>query len=240
LRSWPLGERDRLLCLFTLKAGKLGAVAPGARKVKSRLAAGVELFTCASFLLHMGKSMATVTQLEIDNSFRNIRENISDYACAAYFGELVERLVEEGEQNEPLFYLLHDAWRTLDSRAVDREILARYFELHLLSLLGYRPHFDSCIHCGEKETELAWYNSAGGVLCRRCGAGEGGTVLPLSAGARALAQCLLGFPAVGRIKATAEQKRELKRLVHFFIQYWTEAGSLKTLTFLEKVDGGGL
>ena len=73
LRSRPLGERDRLLSLLTLEQGKLSAVAPGARKIKSKLAAGVDYFTCGSFLLYRGRSLFTVSQLEVETSFRNIR-----------------------------------------------------------------------------------------------------------------------------------------------------------------------
>ncbi|NLJ55982.1 MAG: DNA repair protein RecO, partial [Firmicutes bacterium] len=97
LRSRPLGERDRLLSLFTYEQGKLTAVAPGARKVKSRLAAGVDYFNCGHFLLYRGKSLFTVTQLEIEINFVQIRKNIRAYACGMYFCELVEKLLEEGE-----------------------------------------------------------------------------------------------------------------------------------------------
>ena len=237
LRSRPLGERDRLLSLLTWERGKLAAVAPGARKVKSRLAAGVDYFTCGFFLLYRGKSLYTVTQLEIETSFVQIRRDVKAYAYGMYLCELVEQLVEEGEPSPAIFNLLLECWSCLDEKNVDGEILARFFELKLLSLLGYRPHLTGCLYCGDEQGPFFWNNSAGGILCERCRPREG-EVFTLSRGTLALANHLLGLrPAKTRnIKAGVEQKKELQLFIGQFLQYWTSAGSLQGLSFLEEIN----
>ncbi len=238
LRSRPLGERDRLLSLFTWEKGKLGAVAPGARRIKSKLAAGVDYFTCASFLLHRGKSLCTVTQLEVEFAFRKIRENIKDYTYGMYFCELVEKLVEEGEPHPAIFNLLLECWRCLDDSSADREILARYFELKLLSLLGYHPHFKDCLYCGDTKGPFFWSINSGGVFCERCRPREG-AVFFISSGTHAMADRLLNlFPAakILNLRATEEQKNELQGFTRQFLLQWTGTGPFKGLSFLEKLN----
>lgn len=238
LRSRPLGERDRLLSLFTYEQGKLTAVAPGARKVKSRLAAGVDYFNCGHFLLYRGKSLFTVTQLEIEINFVQIRKNIRAYACGMYFCELVEKLLEEGEPLPAVFNLLLGCWSCLDkNNNVDGEIMARFFELRLLALLGYRPHLQGCLYCGAAEGPFFWNNSAGGILCQQCRP-RAGEVYALDKGTLALANHLLGLrPAkVRNIRAGDKQKKELRLFIGQFLQYWTAAGSLQGLSFLDGIN----
>lgn len=239
LRSRPLGERDRLLSLLTLERGRLSAVAPGARKIKSKLAAGVEPFTCSSFLLYRGRSLATVTQLEIVVSFKNIKENIENYAYGMYYSELVEKLFMEGETNPQLFKLLYTTLDYLDRGQADRDLLARYFELGVLYLLGYEPHFQNCLHCGGTEFPLFWDNAAGGLTCSNCSS-LGKNTFPLSRGTRVLAENLLDCPPEKLIKLRAQvsQKKELRGILHQFIQYWTgvEVERFQTLAFLEEIN----
>lgn len=240
LGSRPLGERDRLLRLFSWEKGKLSAVAPGARKIKSKLAAGVDYFTCASFLLHAGKSLYTVTQLEIELTFRNISLNIDDYTYGMYFCELLDKLVEEGEPHASVFNLLLDCWRGLDGNGADREILARYYELRLLSMLGYRPHFKDCLYCGDSRGPFFWSAGSGGVFCERCRPQEGAVFL-ISNGTHALAARLLNLSSTAKIlnlRATEAQKKELQHFTHHFLMQWTGTGPFKGLSFLEKLNTG--
>jgi len=238
LRSRPLGEGDRLLELFTREKGKLSAVAPGARKIKSRLAAGVDYFTCASLLLYKGKSLYTVTQLEIETTFQKISVNIEDYLYGMYFCELLGKLVQEGEPYPAIFNLLLDCWNFLDSGGIDREILARYYELRLLSLLGYHPHFKDCLHCGSSRGPFFWSDSSGGIFCKRCRP-TNSAVFSISGGALAIANRLLNAPAALKLlnlRATAAQKKELLEFTHRFLLYWTDIGPLKGLSLLEKIN----
>ena len=237
IASQPLGEKDRLLKIYSREKGKLSAVAPGARKIKSKLAAGVDYFTCASFLLHEGRSLYTVTQLEIESVFRRISANIRDYTCGIYICELLDRLTEEKEANWEIFKLTLDCWRCLDAGMGDRDILVRYFELKLLSLLGYRPHFKNCLFCGSSRGPFYWSADSGGVFCESCR--PAGAVFPFSGGAHALAYRLLELPCADKVvnlRASEAQKKELQRFTAHFLLQWTGGGPFKGLSFLEKIN----
>lgn len=240
LRSRPLGERDRLLSLLTLKRGKISAVAPGARKVKSRLAAGVDYFTCGSFLLHRGRTLFTVNQLEVETSFRGIREDVRAYAFGMYFAELTDKLLQEGEAYPAIFHLLLNSWSCLDENKADVELLGRFFELKILSLLGYHPHLKGCLYCGDTVGPFFWSNSSGGIFCEKCRPREG-EVFSFSKGTCSLAVRLLDlFPAkIANIRASELQKEELQNFNRHFLQYWVDMRSFQGLAFLEKINSSG-
>ncbi len=237
LQTRPLGERDRLLTLYTMASGKLPAVAPGARKVKSKLAAASGPFTCAAYLLYLGRTMATVTQAEIETGFWGIRNDVHRYAYGTYFAELVDKTVEEEEASPELFALLFHGWRELENKRADIELLARCFELKLLSLLGYRPGLEGCAACGENRGKLFYGSASGGLFCSSCGGG--GASFALTAGSCALARRLLSLPYknASALRAHAFQKAELENFLQHCLQHWAGVGGLKSLSFLQKVGG---
>src|ERR687893_2141292 len=76
LRSFRFGEADRVLHLYTLDRGRVGAVAKGIRKTKSRFGARLEPLSHVELLLHQGSGeLQTVTGVELLRSHREAREN---------------------------------------------------------------------------------------------------------------------------------------------------------------------
>ncbi|HHU76693.1 MAG TPA: DNA repair protein RecO [Firmicutes bacterium] len=235
LRARRLGEKDKLLTLFSPEIGKAGARAPGACNVKSKLAAGAEPFTFANFLLYRGKSLYTISQLEVKKSLVGIRGNIRGYALGLYMAELVEKTVEEGEAFPAIYRLLAECWHLLNEQKGDGDILARFFELKMLDLLGYRPHLDNCVFCGQAKAPFYWNNSCGGIFCGNCARGR--TRMALSAGTLAFLRSLQAMPAgkVIKMRAPTGQKRELREILRHFLGYWTGIESFKTQDFLRKI-----
>ena len=233
LSTRPLGETDRMLTLLTWEEGKVGARAPGARRVKSKLAATVELFTCGNFLLYRGRTLFTVTQAQVETTFRDLMLHTDDYARGLYFAELVERLLPEGEPNPAVFQLLMSGWSLLQQGKGDRDLLTRFFELRLLLLLGFRPHCDACIFCGAGDGPFYWSTAAGGVYCENCRPQQHGG-MPLSRGTHALLKNLqrVSEREVAALRAQQAQQRELADFTAHFLHYWTDTGPFKSLAFL--------
>ncbi|MBN2388001.1 MAG: DNA repair protein RecO [Anaerolineales bacterium] len=173
LRHADWGEADRILTLFTRKRGKLRVVAKGARRIRSRKAGHLEPFTHVLLQLARGRDLSIVTQAETLEAYIPIREDLIKTATASYLVELVDRFTyEEGSENISLFHLLID---TLGRVADQPEpwVAVRYFEMHLLDFLGFRPQLFKCANCRERIEPVNQYFSVaqGGVLCPRCGAG---------------------------------------------------------------------
>jgi len=167
LRRTSLGETDRILRLLTREAGKVDAVAKGARRGHSRLSGATELFTHSRMLLATGRTLDIVSQAEIRESFPGLRESLPDLARATYLCDLVDRMVEEREPNPEAFDLLLSALYLLQRAAEHPDVIVHAFELRLLAERGYRPQLDRCVRCGAPpgRGRLGFSPSLGGLLC---------------------------------------------------------------------------
>jgi DNA repair protein RecO (recombination protein O) len=179
LRSFRLGEADRVLHLYTRDRGRVGAVAKGVRKTKSRFGARLEPLSHVELLLHQGGGeLQTVTGVELIGSHRAAREDAYRLGVGLVGAEAMLRLFPEQEANERAFQALTRFLDLLDEveppetetrPAFDPLVLS--FQLKLLWLSGYLPHVTSCADCGA-ETGLAGYSPrAGGAICSNCASG---------------------------------------------------------------------
>jgi DNA repair protein RecO (recombination protein O) len=184
LRSFRLGEADRVLHLYTLDRGRVGAVAKGVRKTKSRFGGRLEPLSHVELMLHQGNGeLQTVTGVELIRSHRAAREDSYRLGVGLVGAEAMLRLFPEQEANDRAFRALARFLDLLDelqpvaahTPSVDPLVLS--FQLKLLWLSGYLPHLTSCAECGA-DTGLAGYSPrAGGAVCTAC---ANGGALPLS------------------------------------------------------------
>jgi DNA repair protein RecO (recombination protein O) len=170
-RDW--GEADRLLTLYTREHGKIQAVAKGARKPTSRKAGHIELFTLTQLLIARTRSIDIVTQAEMVDAHRGLRESLEASSLAHYFAELLDRFTGEAESDQDLFELFRLALGWL-CETEDLRLVARYYEIRLLELAGFRPELHQCPICGKSLPAKDGYFSPqqGGVLCATCGSGR--------------------------------------------------------------------
>ena len=175
LRSLRLGEADRVLHLYTLDRGRVGAVAKGVRKTMSRFGARLEPLSHAELVLHQGSGeLQTVTGVQLVRAHHAAREDYYRLSVGLIGAEAMLRLFTEQEANERAFAaltrfldLLDDLPHTADRPALDPLALA--FQLKLLWLSGYLPHLTSCAECGADDAGLVGYSPrAGGAVCRAC------------------------------------------------------------------------
>lgn len=174
LRSRDLGEADKIVVLFTRERGKMEAVARGARRARSRLLALAQPFTHGDFLLFLNsRGLHTLSQGEIIQPFRGLREDLTYMAYAAYFAEMVDWALPEEQPAENLLDTLLQALSILEAGEIAPSLVSRWFELHTLELLGYRPELSECVCCrmaltaGERRS-LRFSVAEGGVLCPSC------------------------------------------------------------------------
>jgi DNA repair protein RecO (recombination protein O) len=196
LRSIRLGEADRVLHLYTLERGRIGAVAKGIRKTKSRFGARLEPLSHVDALLHHGSGeLETVTGVELVRSHRRTREDSYRLSVGLVGAEATLRLFTEQERNPRAFAALTRFLDVLDELPALRsrpalDPLALSFQLKLLWLSGYLPHLTSCAECGGGGALVAYSPRAGGAVCRACANGA----LALSAAGIAAIEGLLAKP----------------------------------------------
>ena len=172
LRRSEVGEADRLLTIYTPAYGKLAVSARGVRKTSSKLAGHLELFLHTRLQLARGRTFDVVTESRVVQPMRRLRDDLDRISWAYYVSELLDKMTPDGSENPALFRLLRDTMAAIDEidGDVERDVLIRFYELHILVLSGYRPHL---FHCAQCEAELGqdadrFSAQAGGVLCPRC------------------------------------------------------------------------
>jgi DNA repair protein RecO (recombination protein O) len=198
LRSIRYGEADRILHLYSRDHGRLGAIAKGVRRVKSRLGGRLEPFARVDLILRQGRGdLCTVTGADTVHAHPSLRERRSSLERATQACDAVLRLLDSNEPNRPAYNLLAHELALLDAdadAAVRSQALA--FRLKLLLAAGFAPELASCASCGEREHIGAFSAAAGGVVCPGCEAGS----FPLGEEAHsflvdALARPLADYPA---------------------------------------------
>ena len=197
LRSFRFGEADRVLHLYTLDRGRVGALAKGVRKTKSRFGARLEPLSHVELMLHQGSGeLQTVTGVELVRSHSAAREHQYRLGVGLVGAEAMLRLFTEQEANPRAFQALTrflDLLDELDALPARPSLdpLALSFQLKLLWLSGYLPHLTSCADCGSETEQLVGYSAkAGGAVCRACTEGA----LALSPAGIAGIEALLARP----------------------------------------------
>ena len=250
VRRREQGEADRVLTLCT-PAGKLDVIAKGARKLASRKAGHVELFTCSRFVVsRVANSWDIVSQAETIDAHEALRADVLRGAYARYVVELYDRFfTPEHEEGGPaVFDLLNHALSWLSSDG-DLELATRFYELHLLALAGFRPELDGCV--GEHEThvplrpgeakegmQFGFDPERGGGLCTSCCAASRGLphVLPLSPPALALLQSIQrkSYGELRRERIDSAVHVEGERVLQRYIAHHLER-SLNSAAFLRRL-----
>jgi DNA repair protein RecO (recombination protein O) len=174
LRSIRYGEADRVLHLYTPGRGRLGAVAKGVRRTKSRLGGRLEPISRVRLVLHQGRGeLCTISQADTVQAHPALRERRGSLERATQACEAVLRLLDSAEPNPPAYNLLCHELALLDaSPAASRRAQALAFRLKLLLAAGFAPELASCASCGEAEHLGGFSPSAGGIVCAGCETGS--------------------------------------------------------------------
>ncbi|HYH58200.1 MAG TPA: DNA repair protein RecO [Thermoleophilaceae bacterium] len=174
LRSIRYGEADRILHLYSRERGRIGAVAKGVRRPKSRFGGRLEPLFRVNLVLHEGRGeLHTVTSAQTVHAHRAVREGRVTLGRATEACAAVLRLFDSAEPNVPAYNLLCHQLALLDAggTAASRS-QALAFRLKLLLAAGFVPELGACASCGEREHLGAFSAGAGGVVCAACEAGS--------------------------------------------------------------------
>ena len=175
LRSIRFSEADRILHLYTSARGRIGAIAKGIRKTKSRFGARLEPLSHVELMLHEGSGeLQTVTGVELLHSHHDVREDNYRLNVGMIGAEAMLRLFGEPEANERAFTaltrfldLLGSAPNSAPSFSTRPALdpLALSFQLKLLWVAGYLPHLTSCAECGSNAELIGFSARSGGAVC---------------------------------------------------------------------------
>jgi DNA repair protein RecO (recombination protein O) len=244
LRTYKLGEADRIVVFLTADRGKKRGVAKGARRTKSRFGGALEPLTHAG-VTYFEKERRELVSLNYADTVRSpwSARNLEALGHIEYFAELIDEWAPEGDPSPRLFRLGTSLVGALAAGApVDP--LARYFEYWLLRLQGVYPAHVRCHSCGadlgEGDPPGACLEPAQhGFTCLRCARLPGG--VPAASVSREALTFLerAGRTAperVGDLAAPARAMRELEA-VHRTLIAWHLEREPKSARVLRELRG---
>ena len=162
LRTWKLGEYDRIASLLTPDRGKVRAVAKGVRKPKSRFGGRIQPTWNLRVQCYEGRSLHTITQADTIDSFRAVREDLERLAKAAVVLEAADHVAQEHRPDPELYRMTVGALRSLDHR--DAPMLVPAFLLKALAQEGLAPELERCTVTGAVEDLVSFDVATGGVV----------------------------------------------------------------------------
>ncbi|RDW21773.1 DNA repair protein RecO [Oceanobacillus chungangensis] len=235
LKTQDYGESHKIITVYSKKLGKFTALAKGAKKPKSRMAAVTQPFIYAQFFVYVNKGLSTIQQGEIIESFRPIREDIIMTAYTAYIMELTDKLLDS---QVPDVYLFEQLFGTLnwlvEHEGADVPIMM--YELKLFKKGGFAPIVNQCSNCGSKELPFSFSIAEGGFLCRRCiHLDENAVPLPESLTKILYIFLNVGLERVGNISIKPDNLKLLRQILD---AYYDKYGGyyLKSRKFLKQLD----
>jgi DNA repair protein RecO (recombination protein O) len=223
LRSIRYGEADRILHLYTPHYGRIGAIAKGARRARSRFGARLEPFFQIKLVLHEGRGeLYTVTAVDTIEAHAALRESAEALDSAARACDAVARLFETDEPHPEVFALLANELALLDSvpthPAAARPGNALAFRLKLLLAAGIVPQLGSCASCGERDHLTGFSAAAGGVVCSSCESAS----FPLGEEAYGFMVAALGRPLADAPEASGRALQMVERAIRETAEHHTQ------------------
>lgn len=234
LRSYKLGEADRIVSVLTRDRGRVRAVAKGVRRTTSKVGARLEPLghVDVQFFTAPGRSLETVTQVESITSYGDrLSGDYGRWTAGQAMVEAAEKLTpEEGHPALQQFLLLVGGLRALVANEHDHGLVLDAFLLRSLSVAGWAPSFFDCARCGEPGPHRAFHLGAGGVLCADCRLS--GSANP-SAPALELMSALLTGDWVIADATEIRVRREATGLTAAYVQ-WHLEHRLRALPLVER------
>ncbi|MFJ8236912.1 DNA repair protein RecO [Ureibacillus sp. NPDC094379] len=235
LKTKSYGESNKIVTLMTREAGKVAAMARGAKKPTSRLAGVTQTFMHGVYMIQRTTGMGTLQQGEHLDSMRTIQTDIIATAYASYIVELIDRLIEEGRPEPFAFEVLQQSLHAIEE-GYDPEAITLFVDWKLLPYAGIQPILHACASCGAVDGEFAYSFSQGGFLCHRCFHIDP-YIIRLTPKQLQLIRMFHSVPIeqVGKLDLKRETKQFIKKIVTTIYEEQTGM-RLKSRTFIEQLE----
>jgi DNA repair protein RecO (recombination protein O) len=217
LRSLRYGEADRIIHLYTPGLGRIGAIAKGVRRTRSRFGGRLEPFFRVRLVLYEGRSeLFTVTSVETVDPHARLRMDAGGLDSAARACDAVGRIFETTEPHAAVYNLLCNQLALLDAdpaRATHANALA--FRLKLLIAAGLVPQLAACATCGSTEHLVGFSAAAGGVVCSACEAAS----FPLDESTHAFMTAAVARPLADVPSTNPRSLRQAERAIGEMLEH---------------------
>jgi DNA repair protein RecO (recombination protein O) len=224
LKTFPLGEADRLVSFFGRTSGRMRGVASGARRLKNRFGSTLEILSHVQvwYVERETRDLVRIQQCDLLESFHKAQSDYGLSTGLAVVSEVSERVLQEHEAAESMFRLILLTVREIE-RTADWSLPLSYFAFWTVRLGGWLPRFDRCSLCGTPFGDAPAYHASWeeGLVCGRC---QRPGMRPLHFAGRQLAETFAG-QRLDKIESRKEWKvaaKELREAALDWIELHTE------------------
>jgi DNA repair protein RecO (recombination protein O) len=242
LRKTDFGDYDLIITLFTLKEGKITAIAKSAKKSTKRFGGILELFSALDVVYSTGrrKGLPVLQEAVLTHPFPSIRSSMLKTAYASCWAELINEWMENSQVEVRLYQLFHHVLTELDAGRVSEGALSILFQMRFMKMFGLGPNFQRCGTCRIemekiKETKVIFNPAKGGIICDRCAAGSGRKMELTKGSVKQLLWIEKGnLEQAARIRLSPEALRVGEELLEAFVPYHL-GKDLRSLKFLRQI-----
>lgn len=170
IRTFDFRETSLIANLYTKEFGKMSGLLKGIRNEPQKFASTLEPFSHNEIIFYKKRNSALhlVSQCDLKENFNSIRGNLDKISAACVMLDLLDAIMPLEDPNEEIFSLIMNSLNMM-SNYYHCDKIATIYKVKLLSLSGFKPHFDSCISCNVKVMSQARFSVVlGGLLCHSC------------------------------------------------------------------------
>lgn len=149
--------------------GKIACVAKGARRPKSALLAGTQMFCFGEYLMYKGSSTYHINSVEPIEVFYNLRIDLDKLKYAVHINKIVQDVTHENQNCYRILQLLLNTLYTISETDKNLDMVLGIFKLRLLCMLGFTPQIMECANCKEKNSLSYFSIKDNGLKCKICG-----------------------------------------------------------------------
>ena len=149
--------------------GKISCVAKGARRPKSALLAGTQMFCFAEYLMYKGTNTYHINSVEPIEVFYNIRTDLDKLKYAVHINKIIQDVTHENQNCFSILQLLLNTLYVISETDKNLDLVLSIFKMRLASIIGFRPKIEECINCDEKENLQYFSLKDNGLKCKICG-----------------------------------------------------------------------
>ncbi len=170
LRRMDFRETSLIVDLYTRDFGKLSGLLKGIRAEPDKFASPVEVSSHNDVIFYKktNTTLHLVSACDLKDNFFNIRKSMTKAGMMGIMMELVSSVMQPEDKNEDVFNLALECLKELEATNNPDKVIT-IFKIKMLSLSGFKPHFDSCVSCSDRIFGQSKFSlSLGGLLCEKC------------------------------------------------------------------------
>ena len=170
LKRMDFRETSLIVDLYTRDFGKLSGLLKGIRAEPTKFASAVEVSSHNDVIFYKktNTTLHLVSACDLKDNFFNIRKSMIKAGMMGIMMELITSVMQPEDKNEAVFNLALECLKELETTSTPDKVMT-IFKIRMLSLSGFKPHFDSCVSCSDRILGQSKFSlSLGGLLCEKC------------------------------------------------------------------------